>query len=432
MDGTAVDREGGAVAPAMTARRAITAAGIGNVLEYYDFGIYGFLAPVVARWFFPGTDEVAALLAAFAAFGVGFLARPLGAVVLGRMGDVRGRKSALVATILLMAVGTAGIGLIPSYDAVGVLAPALLVACRLLQGLSAGGEWGNATSFIVEWAPDGRRGHLGSYSQVSVVGGVLLSSAVAALLNSLFDQAQIDAWAWRLPFLLGAVLLPVGLWLRRGIDETPRFRAEQAGETSGLPDLGTPLALMSKAFGFTVLWTVAYYVMLTYLPTFTQRYAGLSASASLWSNTAGLLVLLAAIPLMGALSDRIGRKPMLLACCFAFVVLAYPGFLLMVSGLPVWGVALVQVGFNLAIACFSGPGPAALVELFPTRTRTSLMSVGYALSVAVFGGFAPFIATWLIQRTGSPLSPTLYLIAAGLVSAATIAAFRETAFERLR
>ena len=150
MDGTAVDREGGAVAPAMTARRAITAAGIGNVLEYYDFGIYGFLAPVVARWFFPGTDEVAALLAAFAAFGVGFLARPLGAVVLGRMGDVRGRKSALVATILLMAVGTAGIGLIPSYDAVGVLAPALLVACRLLQGLSAGGEWGNATSFIVE------------------------------------------------------------------------------------------------------------------------------------------------------------------------------------------------------------------------------------------------------------------------------------------
>jgi MHS family proline/betaine transporter-like MFS transporter len=432
MSGSAVEHAGGTATSPMSARRAITAAGIGNVLEYYDFGIYGFLASVIARKFFPGTDEVAALLAAFAAFGVGFLARPLGAVVLGRMGDVRGRKSALVTTIILMAVGTTGIGLIPDYGAIGVLAPALLVLCRVLQGLSAGGEWGNATSFIVEWAPEGRRGHLGSYSQASVVGGVLMSSAVAALLNTIFTAEQIDGWAWRLPFLLGAVLLPVGLWLRRGIDETPRFRAERAGETSGLPDLGTPFGLMAKAFGFTVLWTVAYYVMLTYLPTFTQRYAGLSASQALWSNTVGLVALLAAIPFMGALSDRIGRKPMLIFCCLAFIVLAYPGFRLMLSGLPVWGVALVQVGFNLVISSFSGPGPAALVELFPTRSRTTLMSVGYALAVAIFGGFAPFIATWLIQKTGTPVAPTIYLIAAGLVSAATIAGFRETAFERLR
>jgi MHS family proline/betaine transporter-like MFS transporter len=416
----------------MSPQRAITAAGIGNVLEYYDFGVYGFLATVIARKFFPGTDEVASLLATFAAFGVGFLARPLGGIVLGRMGDVRGRKAALVLTIVLMAVGTTGIGLIPDYAAIGVLAPVLLVLCRVLQGLSAGGEWGNATSFIVEWSPDGRRGYFGSYSQASVVGGVLLSSAIAALLNSVFTTAEIDAWAWRVPFLLGAALLPVGLWLRRGIEETPRFRAEQAGQTTGLADLGTPFVLTAKAFGFTVLWTVSYYVMLTYLPTFTQRYAGLSATAALWANTAGLLVLLIAIPAMGALSDRIGRKPMLMFCCVAFVLLAYPGFLLMLSGLPGWGVALVQVGFNLVIASFSGPGPAALVELFPTRSRTTLMSVGYALSVAIFGGFAPFIATWLIQATGTPIAPTFYLIAAGLVSAATIATFRETAFERLR
>ena len=416
----------------MSPQRAITAAGIGNVLEYYDFGVYGFLATVIARKFFPGTDEVASLLATFAAFGVGFLARPLGGIVLGRMGDVRGRKAALVLTIVLMAVGTTGIGLIPDYAAIGVLAPVLLVLCRVLQGLSAGGEWGNATSFIVEWSPDGRRGYFGSYSQASVVGGVLLSSAIAALLNSVFTTAEIDAWAWRVPFLLGAALLPVGLWLRRGIEETPRFRAEQAGQTTGLADLGTPFVLTAKAFGFTVLWTVSYYVMLTYLPTFTQRYAGLSATAALWANTVGLLVLLIAIPAMGALSDRIGRKPMLMFCCVAFVLLAYPGFLLMLSGLPGWGVALVQVGFNLVIASFSGPGPAALVELFPTRSRTTLMSVGYALSVAIFGGFAPFIATWLIQATGTPIAPTFYLIAAGLVSAATIATFRETAFERLR
>jgi MHS family proline/betaine transporter-like MFS transporter len=417
---------------AMSARKAITAAGIGNVLEYYDFGIYGFLATVIARKFFPGTDDVAALLATFAAFGVGFLARPIGGIVLGRMGDIRGRKSALVLTIILMAAGTAGIGLIPEYASIGVAAPVLLVLCRILQGLSAGGEWGNATSFIVEWSPEGRRGYFGSFSQASVVGGVLMSSGVAAVLNSVFSAAEIDGWAWRLPFLLGAILLPIGLWLRRGIEETPRFRDEQAGHSAGLADLGTPFGLMARAFGFTVLWTVAYYVMLAYLPTFTQKYAGLSVSAALWANTAGLVALLVAIPFMGALSDRIGRKPMLVFCCVAFVALAYPGFLLMLSGLPGWGVALVQIGFNLVISTFSGPGPAALVELFPTRSRTTLMSTGYALSVAIFGGFAPFIATWLIQQTGTPIAPTYYLIAAGVVSAATIMTFKETAFERLR
>jgi MHS family proline/betaine transporter-like MFS transporter len=415
-----------------SARRAILAAGIGNVLEYYDFGIYGFVATVIARKFFPGTDPTAALLATFAAFGVGFLARPVGGIVLGRLGDVAGRKAALILTIVLMVIGTAGIGLIPSYASIGVLAPVLLVLCRILQGLSAGGEWGNSTAFIVEWSPAGRRGYFGSFSQASVVGGVLLASAVAALLNSLFTAAAIDAWAWRLPFLIGAALLPIGLWLRAGIDETPRFRAEQAGQTTGLADLGTPFGMMAKAFGFTIIWTVAYYVMLTYLPTFTQKYAGLSPTAALWSNTVALVVLAAAIPVMGALSDRIGRKRLLLTCCAGFVVLSYPGFLLMLSGVPAYGVTLIQIGFNLVIATFSGPGPAALVELFPTRSRTSLMSVSYALAVAIFGGFAPFIATWLIQVTGTPIAPTYYLIASGLVSAATIWTFRETAFERLR
>jgi MHS family proline/betaine transporter-like MFS transporter len=198
----------------MSARRAILAAGIGNVSEYYDFGIYGFLATVIARKFFPGTDATAALLATFAAFGVGFLARPVGGIVLGRLGDIRGRKSALVLTILLMAVGTVGIGLIPDFATVGVLAPALLVLCRILQGLSADGEWGNATAFIVEWSPERRRGYFGSYSQASVVGGVLMASGVAAVLNSLFSAAAIDAWAWRRHCQLNRTRLSLGA--RRG------------------------------------------------------------------------------------------------------------------------------------------------------------------------------------------------------------------------
>ncbi|MGI4950691.1 MAG: MFS transporter [Janthinobacterium lividum] len=414
------------------ARRAITAAGIGNVLEYYDFGIYGYLATVLSRKFFPGDDPTAALLSTFGVFGVAFLARPLGGVLLGRMGDVRGRKSTLILTITLMAVGTAGIGLIPDYGSIGIMAPILLVLCRVLQGLSTGGEWGNATAFIVEWSPEGKRGFYGSFSQSSVVAGGLTASVMVALMNTVFTAGQIEDWAWRLPFLLGILLLPVGLWLRRGIGETPRFKAEQRGESAGLADLGSPFGLMARAFGFTILWTVSYYIMLTYLPTFTQKYAGLTPAESLWSNAAGLVVLVLVIPLMGALSDRIGRKPLLLFCCVAFVVLAYPGFSLMLSVGSVWGVLAIQIGFDLVIAAFGGTGPAALVELFPTRSRTTLMSVGYAFAVAIFGGFAPFIAIWLIGVTGTPLAPTFYLMAAGIVSALTIATFRETAFERLR
>ena len=415
-----------------SARQAITAAGIGNVLEYYDFGIYGYLATVISRKFFPGADPTAALLSTFAVFGVAFLARPLGGVLLGRMGDTKGRKSTLILTISLMAVGTAAIGLIPDYDSIGVMAPVLLVLCRVLQGLSTGGEWGNATAFIVEWSPEGRRGFYGSFSQSSIVAGGLVSSIVVALLNTAFTAAQIDAWAWRIPFLMGILLLPVGLWLRRGIDETPRFKAEQRGEATGLADLGSPFGLMARAFGFTILWTVSYYIMLTYLPTFTQRYAGLTATQALWSSAMALVVLVLVIPFMGALSDRIGRKPLLLFCCLAFVLLAYPGFRLMLSVGTVYGVVAIQICFNLVIAAFGGTGPAALVELFPTRSRTTLMSVGYAMAVAIFGGFAPFIATWLISYTGTPLAPTFYLMAAGIVSALTIMTFRETAFERLR
>jgi MHS family proline/betaine transporter-like MFS transporter len=412
--------------------KAIVAAGIGNLLEYYDFAVYGFMATVIGRKFFPSEDRTASLLATYAVFGVAFLARPIGGAVLGRMGDIKGRKSTLILTITLMALGTAGIGCIPDHGSIGLAAPLLLVLCRVVQGLSTGGEWGNATSFIVEWSPEGKRGFYGSFSQSSIVGGGLTALIVVALLNTIFTPTQVDAWAWRIPFLMGLVLLPIGIWLRRGVPETPRFRAEQRGETTGLADLGSPFGLMLRAFGFTILWTVSYYVMLTYLPTFTQRHAGLSPAASLWASTAAQIVLVLVIPLMGALSDRVGRKPLLLFCCAAFALLSYPGFMLIVSAGAAWKVALIQVGFCLVIATFGGTGPAALVELFPTRTRTSLMSIGYALAVAIFGGFAPFIATWLIGATGTPLAPTFYLIASGIVSFLTILSFRETAFERLR
>ena len=418
----------------MNGRKAVSAAVIGNVLEWYDFAVYGYLALIIAKKFFPGTDELASLLSTFAAFGVGFVARPIGGIVIGRMGDTKGRKPALILTIFLMAIGTVGIGLIPDYGAIGALAPTLLVICRLLQGFSAGGEWGGSTAFIVEWAPENRRGFFGSFQQASVAGGLLLGSGIAALFSTLLAPEQMESWGWRIPFLIGGLLVPVGVYMRRNIDETPAYRAVQTDAKTiktTLTKLSPGWVLAAKAFGFTILWTVSYYVMLSYMPTFTQRFGGLSRTASLWSNTIGLLVLVAAIPAMGALSDRIGRKPLLLACCVAFALLSYPLFSVIVSGATLTTVILVQIVFALMIAAFSGPGPAAIAEIFPTSSRSTWMSTGYSLAVAIFGGFAPYIATWLIGATGSPLAPTYYLIAAAIVSTLVIVNLRETAHAKL-
>jgi MHS family proline/betaine transporter-like MFS transporter len=415
-------------------RRAVTAAVVGNVLEWYDFAVYGYVATIISKQFFPPGDEVAALLLTFATFGLGFLARPLGGIIIGWIGDTKGRKTALIFTIMLMAVGTVLIGLIPSYATIGVVAPLLLLIARLMQGFSAGGEWGGSTAFIVEWAPENRRGFYGSFQQMSVVAGLLLGSGMAALLSTVLPAEAMESWGWRVLFLLGGLLGPVGMYMRRNIEETPAFRAVAAETAVAQPPAAqatSPLVLAAKAFGFTVLWTVSFYIFLAYMPTFTQRYVGLTRATALWSNTAGLFLLMITIPLFGLLSDRIGRKPLLLACCFAFIVLPYPAFSVMLGGASLTVVILIQLLIGLAIALFSGPGPAAIAEIFPTRTRSTYMSTGYSLAVAIFGGFAPFIATWLIDQTKSPIAPVYYVIVCAIVSAIVIMGLRETAHEKL-
>ncbi|HKG83056.1 MAG TPA: MFS transporter [Beijerinckiaceae bacterium] len=412
-------------------RKAVSAAVVGNVLEWYDFAVYAFVATIIAKKFFPAQDEVTALLSTFLAYGLGFVARPLGGIIIGRLGDTRGRKTALLITIFLMAAGTVLIGLLPTYETIGVLAPLLLVVARLMQGFSAGGEWGGSTAYIVEWAPPGKRGWYGSFQQTSVVGGLLLGSGVAAVLNSILDPATMEAWGWRVPFLLGGILGPVGMWMRREIDETPAYRRVEArGEAGQIEDSGWLLA--ARAFGFTIVWTVCFYVLLNYMPTWTRQYMKLSPQAALWANTIGLFVLLVAIPFMGRLSDRLGRKPLLLACCVAFVVVPLPVFSYLASGNASYGtLILVQAFFALLISMFSGPGPAAIAEIFPTKSRSTWMTSGYALAVAIFGGFAPLISVWLISRFSSPTAHSYYLIAAAIVSTIVIATLRETAHEEL-
>jgi MHS family proline/betaine transporter-like MFS transporter len=413
-----------------SSNKAVSAAVVGNVLEWYDFAVYAFVAGSIAKQFFPESDDVTALLSTFLAYGLGFVARPLGGILIGRMGDRRGRKAALMLTIFMMAAGTVLIGILPTHASIGLLAPLLLVVARLMQGFSAGGEWGGSTAYIVEWAPQGRRGWFGSFQQTSVVAGLLMGSGVAALLNMILTQSQMNEWGWRVPFLLGGILGPVGLYMRRTIEETPAYESAVQDAAAAAPASGFGLA--ARAFGFTIVWTVCFYVLLNYMPTYTQKYLKLSPSTALWSNTIGLLVLLACIPLMGRLSDWIGRKPLLLACCLAFVVLPYPVFSYILSGIGFAELVAVQILFAVLISMFSGPGPAAIAEIFPTRNRSTWMTSGYALAVAIFGGFAPFISVWLIDRFQSPIAHVWYLVAAAVTSLLVILSLRETAHEELR
>jgi MFS transporter, MHS family, proline/betaine transporter len=402
--------------------RSILAAATGNLLEWYDFVIYAYMAPLIALKFFPSSDPLAGLLAVFATFGLGFVVRPLGGIVIGRLGDAKGRKVALLVTIFLMALGTAGIGLVPSRAAIGPLAPWLLLLCRLIQGFSAGGEWASATTFIYEWAPAGRRGFFSSLQQSSVACGMLLGSAVAALFTTLLTKGQMADFGWRIPFLLGALILPVGLYTWRKVEETPVFMRHEGAPVA----VGTGMRLAARAIGITVIWTVAYYAVLTYMPVFTAHFSRLGPAAALWSNALSLFVLAVTTPLFGGLADRVGRKPLLLAGAAGFALLTYPLFLLIVSSKSMLPIILAQIVFALMTAIYSGGAPAAMNEIFPPASRLLWMSTGYSLATALFGGFGPFISTWLVRATGSPLSPALYIVGGALISLAAILPLKET------
>jgi MHS family proline/betaine transporter-like MFS transporter len=416
----------------ITERRATVIASLGNVLEWYDFTVYGFLAVIVAKHFFPAGGEGTSLLAAFAAFGVGFLARPLGGIILGRVGDVKGRRFVLLFTMFLMAVASLVIGICPTYETIGIAAPIVLVVARLAQGFSAGGEWGGAAAFLVEWARPGRRGIVGSFHQIGAFGGLLMGSIIVAAITSTITSEAFQSWGWRVPFIIGALLGIVVMYIRRHVQETPVFRAAQSRSTPIRPQSEGAFTPLMQAMGLIVLWTVSVYGTFVYLTTFTQKYGGLTRPEALWSNTIGLMVVVALAPVAGALSDRIGRRATMGMGASGFLILVVPLYSVIAGGAAFPTVIGIQTVFAILTALVVGPGPAAISELFATKSRNTWMSIGAAVSTAIFGGFAPFISTFLIESTGIVISAAFYVLFAAIVTGITILTMRETAFAKLR
>jgi MHS family proline/betaine transporter-like MFS transporter len=400
-------------------RRAIVACLIGNLFELFDFGVYGYFAVQIGRAIFPSDDAVVSILASFATYGVGFLMRPVGAAVLGSYGDRHGRRAALALTITLMALATGCTGLVPPYEKIGVLAPLMLVACRLLQGFSTGGEWGGATAFLVEYAPPGRRGLFGSLQQLSTGLAQICSISSALLLNSVLARGDLDAWGWRLPFLLGFVLAPIGYYLRARVAESPEFvRTVEAKAVAHAP-LRDALTVYRTAvltcFGLTMIWTVASYVYTTFLATYATQSLGLAPTAALGATILGSLANVTTVPVSGWLSDRFGRWPLIVSAA-GFVLLSIPLFRFAAAEQSFAAVGAVAIAAGVLLGLYNGAAPSALCMLFPTQVRYTALSVGYNGAVMLFGGFAPFIATMLIRQTGSATAPSFYVVFCAAVS----------------
>lgn len=376
-------------------RRGLVAASIGNGLEWYDWNAYAVFAVFFAPQFFPEGSEATALLSTLAIFAVGFFFRPLGGALLSAFTDRHGRRAGLMLSVLLMAGGSLLIAVAPTYEQVGLLAPVLLLLARIAQGLSTGGEFAASATYLAELAPPGRRGFYSSFLYLSNVLGTITATLVAALLTSLLGTEAVAEWAWRVPFVLGALLGVYGMYLRRALDETEAYLAG-AERRVPRPTLEVlrrhPLGAL-RVVGFTVGATVAYYTFVVHLPTYAQQEHGVPTTSAQWASIAAQLVLVVALPVMGVVSDRIGRRPLLVVFAAGYVLLSVPLFALL--GSSAWSLfAVMSVGLVL-FSCYGAVAPTAMAELFPTEVRTAGIGLPYALTVALFGGTAPYVVQWL-------------------------------------
>ena len=411
-------------------RQVISGASIGNAVEWYDFAIYGFLATFIAANFFPTGNETAALLNTFAIFAAAFVMRPLGGLVFGPLGDRIGRQRVLAIVILLMSGSTLAMGLLPTYDAIGVAAPLLLLFLRCLQGFSAGGEYGGGACYLAEFATDRRRGLTVTFIAWSGVVGFLIGSVTVTVLQTVLGDAAMDSYGWRIPFLIAGPLGLVGLYIRLRLTDTPAFEALAASDevaTSPLREaVRTAWRPILQVIGIMIMFNVGYYVVFTYLPTYFIKSLHFSKTSAFLSITVACVVAIVLILPLAALSDRIGRKPLLIAGTVAFAFLAYPLFLLLNSGSVAAAIA-AHAALAAIESVYISVAVATGVELFATRVRYSGFSIGYNVCVAAFGGTTPYVVTWLTAETGNSIAPAYYVVAAAVVSLLTILTLRETA-----
>jgi len=411
-------------------KRSLIAGFSGNILEWYDFTVYGFFATIIGTQFFPEEDKIVQLISAFGVFAAGYLMRPIGGIIFGHIGDRQGRKKALLLSILMMAIPTTLIGFLPTYANIGWYSALLLVILRLFQGLSVGGEFTGSISFLVENAPKGKRGFFGSWTTFGVFGGMLIGAGIAAIVTSVLTTEQVNDFGWRIPFLLGAVIGIAGLYLRKDMSDDKRFKKimkEQKTYKIPLAEFfahykmqSLKIIMLSWAFGVSV------YLIFIFLPSYLHTFLHVKLSDALSIHTIAIIFMMLIIPYFGHLSDKLGRKFILFISLIGFVVFSYPLFSLMFEK-SFWAILITMLSFSVLEGLFQGVIPAIMTEAFPAKVRYTGLSVSYNIALALFGGTTPLVSVWLIKISGGNVwMPAYYLIASCMVAIITLFFMPET------
>ena len=404
------------------ATRLIIAASVGNALEFYEILVYGYFAVVISKVFFPAADEAVSLLITFGTFGISFLARPIGAIFLGAYGDSKGRKQALSLSILLMTIGTGLMTIMPSYAAVGVLAPILVIAARLLQGFSVGGEFASSTAFLVEHRPD-RAGFFASWQWSSQGLAALIATGFGVFLTGTMSPGDLQSWGWRIPFAFGLLIGPVGYYIRSHMAETPEFLDAGATRTP-LRDLFVgQWDRLLLTIGVIAVSTSAQY-MLVYMPTYAIRELHLPQSVGFTAAVIAAALQTLVVPFVGLWVDRVGQVSIMIGAAILFLLTSYPAFVLLNANVSLAVLIAMVCWISLLKSFFSGALPSLMAKTFPVATRVTGMSLSYNISVPIFGGFAPFFAQSLIDVTGTKLAPSYYIMATALLSLVSLIALR--------
>lgn len=429
-------KEDVSVVEAPMLKRAVSASALGNCMEWFDFGVYSYLASTIGKVFFPDASPGAQVVSSFATFAAAFVVRPLGGLVFGPLGDRIGRQKVLATTMIMMAAGTFVIGLIPSYNTIGFAAPILLLLARMVQGFSTGGEYGGATTFVAEYSPDRHRGFLSSWLDFGTFVGYAFGSALVTLLNFLLSDDQMVSWGWRLPFLIAGPLGVIGLYMRLKLEESPAFQKQLDEHEKSLAQesAGTEFKAIIKnhwrplllCMGIVLLYNVTNYMVTGFLPTYQTDTLNRSSSSADVLVLIGMVWIVILITFIGRLSDHVGRRPVYAVAAAAMIVLAIPAFLLIkAEGTwpPIAGVLILST----LLACFAAPSAATLPALFPTAIRYAAMGIGFNFAVAAFGGTTPLVTEALVNVTGDDMVPAYYLMLAGAIGLVTVKFLPESA-----